>query len=343
MNPRNRGLIGPVIKSVIFIVVTAAATTALGISIANTSVGAAHGYKAIFTDVTGLNVGDEVDIAGVRVGQVTGLSVVDRNLAQVSFSVQADRALPASVTATIRYKNLIGQRYVQLGQGAGSPGQVLPPGGTIPLSQTTPALSLTELFNGFQPLLAALSPNDVNSLASELIEVLQGEGGTMVTLLSSVGKLTTALAAKDKLIGQVIDNLNAVLTTVSSRGNELGDMVTTLQELVSGLSADRKPIGAAISAMASLTSATAGLLQAGRPALRSDIVALSRLAGNLAASQSLLARFLQKTPVKMTEIARLASYGSWLNLYLCGVTVRGVGEAFGPAPAGIPVTAARCS
>src|SRR5262249_47561220 len=145
-----------------------------------------------------------------------------------------------------------------------------------------------------------------------------------------------------RLIGQVIGNLNAVLSTVASRGNELGDMVTTLQELVSGLSADRKPIGEAIAAMASLTNATAGLLQAGRPALRRDIVALSRLAGTLADSRSLLARFLRRTPVKMTEIARLASYGSWLNLYLCGATVRGVSGAFGPAPAGIPVTAARC-
>lgn len=342
MNPRSRGLIGPIIKSVIFIVVTALATAILGISIANTSVGAAHGYRAIFTDVTGLNVGDEVDIAGVRVGQVTGLAVVDHNLAQVAFSVQADRALPASVTATIRYKNLIGQRYIELGQGTGPPGQVLSPGGTIPLRQTTPALSLTELFNGFQPLLAALSPNDVNALTSELIQIFQGEGGNMITLLSGVGKLTTALAAKDKLIGQVIDNLNAVLRTVASRGNELGDMVTTLQELVSGLSADRQPIGEAIAAMASLTNATAGLLQAGRPALRDDIIALSRLAGNLASSQSLLARFLQRTPVKMTDIARLASYGSWLNLYLCGATVSGVSEAFGPAPTGIPVTAARC-
>lgn len=333
---------GPAIKSIIFAVVTALATAVLGISVANNSVGATHSYNAVFTDVTGLNVGDEVDIAGVRVGQVTGISVVDRNLARVTFAVQADRVLPASVTATIKFKNLIGQRYMELDQGTGTPGLALRSGGTIPAGRTTPALNLTELFNGFQPLLVALSPGAANQLATELVQILQGQGGTITTLTASIAGLTTTLAAKDRIIGAVISNLNAVLATVNNRGSELGDMVTTLQELVSGLAADRQPIGTAIAAMARLTNATAGLLQAGRPALRGDIVQLSRLAGNLAGSTPLIVRFLQRTPGKMTAVARLASYGSWLNLYLCGATLHGVSEAFGPAPAGIPVTAARC-
>ena len=64
-----------------------------------------------------------MDIAGVRVGQVTSISVYHRNQALVGFSVQAGRALPASVTATIKYLNLVGQRYIELGQGTGPVGR----------------------------------------------------------------------------------------------------------------------------------------------------------------------------------------------------------------------------
>ena len=341
---RRAGTTGPLIKSAIFVAVTALITAALGISIASTGVPATVGYQAVFSNVTGLVVGDDVDIAGVRVGQVTSISVHDHNLALVGFSLQKGRPLPATVTATIRYLNLVGQRYIELGQGTGPVGRTLRPGGTIPLSRTTPALDLTVLFNGFQPLFQALSPGDVNKLASEIIQVFQGESPDIAALVATVGSLTTALATKDQVIGQVIGNLNAVLHTITSRGNALANLVTSLQELVSGLAADRQPIGTAISAIASLSSATAGLLQVGRAPLQSDIGQLRRLASNLAASAPTVDTFLRDLPVKMADIARLASYGSWLNFYLCTATVTGVHT--GPhhtVSKGVPVTAARCT
>jgi phospholipid/cholesterol/gamma-HCH transport system substrate-binding protein len=341
--PKQASIAGPLVKSIIFIVVTALATAVLAISITNSGVTGSVGYRAVFSDVTGLVVGDDVDIAGVRVGQVTSISVFRRDLAVVGFAVQPGRPLPASVTAQLFYRNLAGQRYMELSQGAGPVGRVLTAGGTIPLARTTPALNLTELFDGFQPLFQALSPGDVNKLSNEIIELLQGEGATMDTLLSSIASLTTALARKDQVIDEVIDNLNAVVTTINSRGNALAQTVTTLQQLVSGLAADRQPIGEAISALGSLTSATAGLLQVGRAPLHDDIVSLGQLATNLANNSPAVQTFLQNLPVKMTDIARLASYGSWLNFYLCDASVTGVHATLhGRTPKGVPITAARC-
>ncbi|MFD0854456.1 MCE family protein, partial [Actinomadura adrarensis] len=230
-----RGLGAPLIKSAIFIVVTVTATAVLAISVANTGVGGHDRYKAIFSDVTGLIEGDSIRIAGVRVGQVTDIRVVNRRQARVEFSVDPGRKLPASTTASIKYLNLVGQRFIELDRGAGAPGQVIPRGGTIPIQQTTPALNLTQLFNGFKPLFQALSPTDVNKLANEIIQVLQGEGPTMDSLLRSVASLTSTLASRDQVIGQVIDNLNDVLTTVNARSDQLAGLIVTLRRLTSGL------------------------------------------------------------------------------------------------------------
>ena len=153
---KQKSLAGPLTKSIIFVVVTALATAILALSIASTGPNGTVGYSALFTDVTGLTVGSDVDIAGVRIGQVNQIRVVDRNLALVSFSVESGRPLPVAVTATIKYLNLVGQRYINLEQGAGPVDQTLRPGATIPVAQTTPALNLTDLFNGFQPLFQAL-------------------------------------------------------------------------------------------------------------------------------------------------------------------------------------------
>jgi phospholipid/cholesterol/gamma-HCH transport system substrate-binding protein len=317
---KRASLAGPIIKSVIFIVITATVTAILGLSIAHSGVSATVGYQAVFSDVTGLTVGNDVDIAGVRVGDVTSISVYQRNKALVGFAVQSGRALPASVTATIKYLNLVGQRYIELGQGTGPVGRTLPQGGT------------------FQ----ALSPGDVNQLSVEIIQVFQGESPNITALVASVGSLTTALATRDEVIGAVIDNLNSVLHTIGTRSGELSNLVTTLQQLVSGLAADREPIGSAISAIASLSSATAGLLQVSRPPLSEDITQLGRVAGTLANNTPTVNTFLKNLPVKMSQIARLASYGSWLNFFMCDALVSGVTQKFGPNPTGVPVTAARC-
>ncbi len=341
---KRKGIAAPLIKSIIFVVITGIVTAILGLSIAQTGVSGTVGYHAVFSDVTGLNAGDDVDIAGVRVGEVTSISIYHRDLALVGFTVQADHPLPASATATIRYLNLVGQRYIELGQGAGPVGRTLAPGGTIPLSRTTPALNLTELFDGFQPLFQTLSPTTINQLTSDIIAVFQGESPDITALVATVGALTSSLATKDRVIGQVIGNLNAVLHTIASRGAALGNFITALQELVSGLAADRQPIGTAISAIATLTSTTAGLLQVVRAPLRTDIGQLERLATNLASNTPAVDAFLRDLPGKMADIVRLASYGSWLNFFLCQATVTGVRTpGHGAGSKGTTITAARCA
>lgn len=313
-----RGLAAPMIKLTVFIVVTVVATAVLGISIANTNLSSTNTYSARFTDVTSLLPGDDVRIAGVRVGQVEEVGIADRKQAEVKFSVDAGRQLPAGVTATIKFRNLVGQRYISLAQGTGS--GLLAPGATIPLERTRPALDLTELFNGFKPLFRALSPDDVNKLSYEIIQVLQGEGGTVESLLSHTASLTKTIADKDAVIGEVITNLNGLLDTVNARGQQLSDLVVQLQQLVSGLAADRKPIGDAIQALSGLAGTTSGLLDEAREPLKNDIAALGTFTKNLNDNEQIVEHFFQFMPEKLTTLTRTASYGSWFNFYLCSAS-----------------------
>jgi phospholipid/cholesterol/gamma-HCH transport system substrate-binding protein len=321
-----KGLAAPLTKLIVFAVVTVLATTLLGVTIANVDLSSKSDYTARFTDVTSLNPGDDIRIAGVRVGQVDNIRIADRRVAEVKFSVDQGIKLPASVIATIKYRNLVGQRYIALDQGVGNPGAVLPAGGVIPLDRTHPALDLTALFNGFRPLFQALSPDDVNKLSYEIIQVLQGEGGTVDSLLSHTASLTQTVASKDQVIGQVIDNLNGVLDTVNSRGNQLSDLVIQLQQLVSGLAEDRKPIGDAVSSLGDLTVTTAGLLQDSRAPLKQDIAGLGNLSKNLADSGDVVNSVLAHLPGKLDTISHTASYGSWFNFFLC----EGSGQATVP-------------
>lgn len=139
------------IKFSVFALVTILATALLAATIVNISFAPEHRYRAVFSDVTGLEEGDDIRVAGVRVGEIEGIRIKDRTLAEVTFTVGQDRPLLTSTGAVIRYRNLVGQRYVALTEGTGDGTRLLRPGATIPLARTQPALDLNALLNGFKP------------------------------------------------------------------------------------------------------------------------------------------------------------------------------------------------
>ncbi|MEU1400982.1 MCE family protein [Streptomyces sp. NPDC005728] len=307
----------PLIKFSVFALVTIAATALLAATIVNISFTPKDTYHAVFSDVTGLETGDDIRVAGVRVGEVERIRIKDRTLAEVTFSVTADRPLLAATHAVVRYRNLVGQRYIALTEGTGDGTTRLRPGGTIPLARTQPALDLNALLNGFKPLFAALSPSDVNQLATEIIETLQGEGGTVNSLLAHTASLTTTLAGRDRLIGSVIANLNLVLETLDKRGSRFSGLLRQLRRVISGLSADRKPIGRSLVSIGDLTEVTSGLLKDARPPLKDDIAGLGELTGTLNDNEKTVEGVLKRLPNKLDELTGTASYGSWFNFYLC--------------------------
>jgi phospholipid/cholesterol/gamma-HCH transport system substrate-binding protein len=309
------------VKLSLFVLVTVTAFSVLAMTIANVRFGPKADYAAVFTDATGLVEGDDVRVAGVRVGEVTEVSVAgaegeDRSLARVAFRVDREIVLTGGTTAAIRYRNLIGQRYLALAQEQGSSGQ-LPIGATIPPERTQPPLDLTVLFNGFKPLFAAIDPDDVNRLAYEIITVLQGEGGTIEHLLASTASLTSELADRDEVIGRTIDNLNEVLGTVAERSGQLDQLIVQLQRFISGLAEDREAIGASLANVSDLAESTAGLVEEARPPVHRDVAALGDLATLLDDSSGDIETFLDTWPGKVEKITRTATYGSWFNFYLC--------------------------
>jgi phospholipid/cholesterol/gamma-HCH transport system substrate-binding protein len=305
-------------KLVVFMVVTALATGFLVVLIGNLTFAPSRDFKAVFADATGVVEGDDVRVAGVKVGTVSAIEIKDRNRALITFSVQDNASVTTATQASIRYRNLIGQRYLNLSQeGEGSP---LEKGATIPISQTRPALDLTVLFNGFKPLFEALSPQDINQLSYEIVQVFQGEGGTLEGLLGHTASVTRTLADRDQVIGDLIDNLNEVLVTIGDRDDELSSLIVNLRDLVNGLAEDKDALLEPLDAISALAVETSELVKGVRPPLVEDIKGLREVAGNLAENRGELDRALQVLPIKLTKIGRTATYGSWFNFYLCRFT-----------------------
>ncbi|TCC58792.1 MCE family protein [Kribbella pittospori] len=304
------------VRLAIFVVVTTVATALLAVTIGNITFNATTKYRAVFTDAVGLNKGDDIRIAGVKVGQVDKIALYQDTLAMVTFSVDSDQILDASTHATLRYRNLVGNRYIALTDGVGG-GDRMEKNGVIPKERTAPALDLSVLFNGFKPLFTALTPADVNQFAFEVIKVLQGEGGTIESLLAKTASLTTTLADADQVIGDLITNLTSTLQIVSQRQQNFSQLLVNLQQFITGLSQDINPILNSLGSINSLNTKTAGLLQQTRVPIKADLDKIRAVATTLDDTQAIWVKTLQNMPGKLNTMTRTASYGSWFNFYLC--------------------------
>ena len=320
---RNAVTIAAAVKLGIFTLVSLLVTGLLAAIMGNFGFGATNEYKAIFSNASMLEKGDDVRVAGVSVGQVKSVEHYERSKALITFAVKADLPLTTASTAEIRFLNLVGDRYMALEEGAETTSaKRLDAGDTIPISQTSPALDLTELFNGFKPLFQALTPTQVNELSLNLIQVMQGEGGTVRDLLANTASLTTTLADRDQLIGEVINNLGVTLNTVDQNRKELTTLVLELKRWMTSLARDRETIGSSLGNISDLTVVVADLLRQGRPLLKADVVQLKKLARLLNQDQDQVIELLDRLPESMTDQTRTGTYGSWYSYYVCGFSGR---------------------
>lgn len=323
----------PGIKLAIFVLVSLFATLIVANTVTRPLGQSTYTYRALFTDASGLRVGDEVDISGVRVGKVTGEHLAGStvfpngerypNDALVTFVVERSQAkyFTTDARAEIRYEDLLGARFLSVAQAAAGPTPLPTSNAVFYPDHTAPALSLTALFNGFKPLFNALTPSQANQLAADVVADFQGEGGSITTLLGNVARLTGNLSQRDALIGQVIDNLDVVLSNVADHDNALATLIQQLEGLTNGLSADRGQISSSLNGLDAVAASVSNLVQQGEPVLHHDIGDLYLVAGTLVRNQRTLAAAVKALPRGAAAFTRSLGYGSWLNGYICSVAI----------------------
>jgi phospholipid/cholesterol/gamma-HCH transport system substrate-binding protein len=280
------------------------------------------GYSAVFTNVSGLRPGQFVRAAGVEVGKVAKVTLIDGDKrVLVDFNVDRTLMLDQATTASIRYLNLIGDRYLELQRGYS--GKLLSPGATIPVEHTQPALDLDALIGGFRPLFKALDPDKVNSIARSILTVFQGQGATINDILDQTASFTATLAERDQAIGEVINNLNTLLATTVKHQKEFDQTVDKLEVLITALKNRADPLAAATAHISNAAGTLADLLGEDRPLLHSTVGHLERVQQPLIDQLPTLDDVLGKLPGAYRIIGRAGgTYGDFFNFYLCDLSLK---------------------
>ncbi len=216
---------------------------------------------------------------------------------------------------------MIGDHYLELTRGDSD--RPLSPGSTIPIERTQPALDLDALLGGFRPLFRALDPQKVNAIASSIITVFQGEGGTINDILDQTAQLTDRLAESDQAIGEVITNLNTVLETTVKHQKQFDETVNNFEVLITGLKNRADPLADSVANISNAAGTVADLLADNRALLHDTVGHLETLAGPLVDQRDRVGDLLGKLPKAFNIIGRASGiYGDFFNFYLCDLSLK---------------------
>ncbi len=316
---------GTVIRLSIFSLVLLAFTAMIVVVFGQIRFDRTNAYSAEFSNVSGLRAGQFVRASGVEIGKVGSIHLVDGGRrVRVVFNVDRSVPLYQSTTAQIRYLNLIGDRYLELKRGEGEGAdRILPPGGFIPLARTSPALDLDALIGGFKPLFRALDPEKVNTIASALITVFQGQGGTINDILDRTAQLTSQLGERDQAIGEVVKNLNIVLDTTVRHRQQFDQTVNNLEVLITGLKDHGDQLAGGTAHVSNAAGTVADLLAEDRGLLHKSLNYLDAVQQPLVDQGNELNNYLHKVPTALNMIGRgVGSYGDFVNYYACDISLK---------------------
>ncbi|BBY96659.1 MCE family protein [Mycolicibacterium fallax] len=309
------------IKFAVFATVMSVLTVFLFMAFGEFRSGKVNSYSAVIDDASRLASGDSVRVAGVRVGTVNDVALQPDHTVTVKFDADRGIRLTEGTEVAVRYLNLVGDRYLELIDKPGD-ARVLPAGAQIPKERTSGALDLDMLLGGLRPVIQGLNPQDVNALSSALIQIMQGQGGTLDSLLSRTSSFSSGLADDNQVVQELIDNMNTVVGTLSKDGEKFDGAVDKLEKLISGLAEDKDTLGDSLTKLEDGTSSLADLLTQARAPLKGDVIELNRVATLLDDDKATLDTGLGRAPGNYRKLARLGSYGSWIMYYICGLQVR---------------------
>ena len=322
MNSERRTLINVAVFTMAMVLVAAGLIVVFG----QFRFASSNQYHATFTEASRLKSGQDVRIAGVPVGSVSAVTLNPDNTVDVAFDVDKRYQLYTSTRAVVRYENLVGDRYMEITSGPGEL-QKLPAGSTLSTANTQPALDLDALLGGLRPVLKGLDGNKVNEVSNAVIELLQGQGGAIQSMLASTSSFSQNLAARDQLIGDVITNLNTVLGTIDEKGEQFNASVDELQKLITGLAENRDPIAGAIAPLASAENDLTEMLKASRRPLQGVIENARPLMQRMDERKADINKVIEPLAENYMRLNGLGAYGAFFNIYYCSIRMKINGPA----------------
>lgn len=310
----------PLAKFVAFAVVCAAFAAWLVITIGNIALFADRvTYEAVVEDATGLVENDAVKVAGVEVGKVDSVAV-DRGNALVTFSIRDDIRLGRQTTVGVRWRNLLGLRYLYVyPAGEGS----LEEGHRFPVERTRSVASFGQLMTRLVPIQRSLDPEVSNVVVRALAEALAGREARVQRLLTEAGSLTTTLADRDEQIGRILDNGARLAGAYARRDQAIRTFLETFADVSDTLAARNDQIERIVTELDDSLAELERFADTNADEIHGTIDGLDRITAVLHTNHANLEDLVTHLGRGLAFYHRTSRWGQWFNIRVVGFSEGG--------------------
>jgi phospholipid/cholesterol/gamma-HCH transport system substrate-binding protein len=269
-----------------------------------------HVLAADFTDASGIEKGDRVEVAGIRVGAVRSLAM-GRGYIKVSFTIDQHIHLGSTTTARIKVGNLLGSKYLQvMPAGTGSLS------GTIPVSRTAPAYDVTQALGDFTNTVAPINTGQLETALNSITTTFRGAGPDVRASVRGLSSIARTIADRDQDVSSLLNRSQRLTATLDGSRGDIAALVTDAGNLLAELNRRRAAIHGLIVHTDALAAQLHGLVVDNRATITPALVALGKVTGQLESRQA----SVEATLTAVAKFSRLfvdtIGSGPWFDSYL---------------------------
>ncbi|MEV5019727.1 MCE family protein [Streptomyces sp. NPDC053780] len=307
-DPVGVGLVGLLVLAVIAVLVY---------HVDRLPLGGSTSYSADFSEAAGLDEGDEVRIAGVKVGKVTGVAL-DGPKVKVTFEVE-DAWLGDRTTAAIAIKTVLGDKYLALDP-LGAARQ--DPGSRIPLTRTTSPYDVTQ---AFQDLSGTVDDIDTQKLAESfetISDTFADSPPHVRKAATGLSDLSRSVSKRDSELSELLKGSAKFTQTLENKKSSFETLIEDGGPLLGELRDRRAAISALLKGSQDLGIELGGLVKDNEKQLGPTLKALGRVTGVLEKNNAQLGKTLALVGPYYRLVGNTLGNGRWFDSYLCGVVPR---------------------
>lgn len=308
-----------------FALVTLALTGFIGAQIAKIQLGETSTVVATFDDVAGLAKGDDVKVAGVKVGQVSGIDTTDDGRAEVKLSIDADLEIPTDSVAAVRWRNLLGQRVVYVEPGEST--EMVEDGGE--LLRTKSVIDIGALINELGGLVSAIDPAQLNTLLTAVSEALNGNEAAVGELLDSAGSLLSTLAERQDTISQLLEDFDTVSAALADRDDQIATMIDNLALLTGTFASNEDLLDSTLTELATYSGSLDEVLTANQGDLENIIGNLAEVTDTVTDNIDIVQEQLTNLPGGLSALHEVTNRGEY-------IVIQALCFSVGPPPCPTP-------
>ena len=322
----------PIIVAVVGLVILAALALLTFDSRNLPIIGGGTGYTAYFAEDAGLQAGNEVRVAGVTVGHVTGISLAGNKVA-VAFTVK-NAWIGNETTAAIKIKTLLGDKFLSLYPQGTAP---LNPATPIPLSRTTSPYDVTQAFQGFGQEISQINTAELARSLETFSAAFAGTPPYVRSALRGLASLSQAVASRDAQVTSLLASAKTVTGTLASEDNAFAKLLGDGNLLLAELQQRQAAVHALLTGTQALSTQLSGLVSDDQSRLGPALQALNQVTSILEQNQANLTKALAIAGPYYRLLGNTLGNGRWFDSYLCGILPKsylppGTGPAQGCEP-----------